>query len=146
MFGVLGVLPLFQPCTRCRAYADLPTVLTIVHCDGTPILSLRNIFASSLLKDTLGDVKLRSFIIDSEIRIKSRRNPTSMKINLRFPQEGPTESILHVIGCSHNWEVSRAICYYGIVDCQVKDCIRGRYIECRPSCRGISNCWTDIPS
>jgi hypothetical protein len=30
-----GVLPLFRPCTLRRAYADLPTVLTIVHFDGT---------------------------------------------------------------------------------------------------------------
>jgi hypothetical protein len=43
LFCVFGFLPLFRPCTPCRAYADLPTVLTIVHCDGTPILSLSSI-------------------------------------------------------------------------------------------------------
>ena len=30
-----GFSPLFRPCTPRRAYADLPTVLTIVHFDGT---------------------------------------------------------------------------------------------------------------
>jgi len=74
-------------------------------------------FASSLLKDTLGDVKFRPFIIDREIPIKVRRSLIGIKIFLRFLQKRSTESILRVIGCSHNWEVSRAICYYGIIDC-----------------------------
>jgi hypothetical protein len=30
-----GFLSPFQPYILCRVYADLPTVLTIVHCDGT---------------------------------------------------------------------------------------------------------------
>jgi hypothetical protein len=35
LFGVLGFLSPFQPYTLRRAYADLPTALTIVHFDGT---------------------------------------------------------------------------------------------------------------
>ena len=34
LFGDSGFLPLFRPCTPCRAYTDLPTVLAIVHLDG----------------------------------------------------------------------------------------------------------------
>jgi hypothetical protein len=45
-----GLLSLFWPYTLCRAYADLLTALTIVHCDGTH-LSLHTrtgVFCNSL--------------------------------------------------------------------------------------------------
>ena len=40
---VVWVLASILAMYSCRAYADLPTVLTIVHCDGTSILSLHSI-------------------------------------------------------------------------------------------------------
>jgi hypothetical protein len=43
---VFWVLSPFQPCTLHRAYADLPTALTIVHYDGTHTLSLHTSYGA----------------------------------------------------------------------------------------------------
>jgi hypothetical protein len=54
-----GFLSLFRPYTLSRAYADLPTVLVIVHCDGTHPIPPQYILIYY-------SVKFITFVISSE--------------------------------------------------------------------------------
>jgi len=70
----------------------------------------------TLLEGTLGEVKLRSFIVDCEIPVEVSKLLMGLTRDLRFLQKRSAESILYVICGSYDREVPRGICDYWIAD------------------------------
>ena len=73
-------------------------------------------FGCTLLEGTLGEVKLRSLIVDGEIPVEVSKLLMGLTRDLRFLQKCSAESILCVICGSHDRKVPRSICNYWVAD------------------------------